>query len=512
MRRFAPLAGAAMVAATIYALRIDEAAGLIIDDAWYIVLAKALANGEGFRLISSATSQILPTVPPGFPALLAPVFFLNPSFPDNLVWLKLVSILAMGVVGVACYVDFTRHRDVAPAPALALSVTVVLTPSLVFLATSTVMAECVFLCLQLLGVIAIERAVRAPVAEGRAAVVAGVVAAATYLVRVTGLGLIAAGFAYFLVRRRYKQAAQFAAVVTLATLPWQLYAQANEPTIEERIAHGGTIAYPYTQLIAMDRPGNRVWMAAGDRLRRAGTNIAGVATRDIGALVMPVLYRGPTESGQEVVSVGRPGRGSMGGAAGTMAASLLFIALIALGIVRSRDWLSLPALLILTTVAMVGAVGSMTFRYVVPLAPFVLLYFWRGLANPGIARIGLSCVLGLHLLDHAGYVESRARGASNWLADAAEVEEVLSWLNGTAREGAVAATNPPLVYLRTGRKTIYLIEADKNWDTWLNLGIRHLAALQPAEIPLRARPRPDFQTGRHRLWGVEMEGRANKGN
>ena len=31
----------------IYALRIDDVAGLMVDDAWYIVLAKALAQGEG---------------------------------------------------------------------------------------------------------------------------------------------------------------------------------------------------------------------------------------------------------------------------------------------------------------------------------------------------------------------------------------------------------------------------------------------------------------------------------
>ena len=35
------------IVAAIYVLRLDDAAGLIVDDAWYIVLAKALADGDG---------------------------------------------------------------------------------------------------------------------------------------------------------------------------------------------------------------------------------------------------------------------------------------------------------------------------------------------------------------------------------------------------------------------------------------------------------------------------------
>ena len=50
-------------------------AGLFTDDALFIVLAKSLAQGDGFRLISS-TTPILPAYPPGFPMLLAPLVWL----------------------------------------------------------------------------------------------------------------------------------------------------------------------------------------------------------------------------------------------------------------------------------------------------------------------------------------------------------------------------------------------------------------------------------------------------
>jgi hypothetical protein len=50
----------------IYVLRLNSGAGIMVDDAWYDVLAKALANGDGFRLIGSATTVIQSLYPPGF--------------------------------------------------------------------------------------------------------------------------------------------------------------------------------------------------------------------------------------------------------------------------------------------------------------------------------------------------------------------------------------------------------------------------------------------------------------
>src|SRR4030095_9003712 len=127
-------------------------------------------------------------------------------------------------------------------------------------------------------------------------------------------------------------------------------------------------------------------------------------------------------------------------------------------------------------------VGSLTFRYVLPLTPYLVLFLWRGIFNETAARLAVMSVLGLHLLDHASYLHARAQGASDWLIDAEEADAVLSWLNTNAGPGAVAATNPPLVYLRTGRKAIYLIDGDKNWQTWHDEGIRYLAAVEPEEL------------------------------
>jgi Glycosyltransferase family 87 len=495
-----------LAAAAIYTLRVDDVAGLIVDDAWYMVLGKALADGEGFRLISSSASAIVPSVPPGFPALLAVVFKLNPAYPANLWLLKAVSILAMAGVGVACWIYYTRYRQVPASHALWMVFAVVLTPAFVFVATSTVMAECVFTLAQLAAVIGAERVIRRDAADVRAPMLAGVLAALALLVRTAGLAVVGATLVYFLLERRFRQAAVFAVVVAAAMLPWQLYAFRNAPTDEERMAHGGTIAYRYTQLLGMESPGAATTQVSPGRMTgRALRNVADIVARDIGAVFLPVLYRGPEESGGELISVGRPGRGSMGVATGTMVVSTLLSLLIVVGVVRARAWFSLPAMLIVASMVMIAPVGALTYRYVVPLAPFLLLFLWRGIAHPAVARVAVLCVLGFHLFDHGMYLRVQATAAPVWIGDAREIDEVLSWIEASLPDdGSVASSNPGLVYLRTGRKGIVSAYPDKNWESWRASGVRYVAALRRSELPSRWwKAQVLFQTKR-RLWVVRM--------
>src|SRR5687768_18471594 len=83
-----------LVTLAIYVLRLNRAAGLMVDDAWYMLLAKSLADGTGYSLISSAIEPILPLYPPGLPAMLSLIFRVSPDFPSNVFLLKSVSIAA----------------------------------------------------------------------------------------------------------------------------------------------------------------------------------------------------------------------------------------------------------------------------------------------------------------------------------------------------------------------------------------------------------------------------------
>src|SRR6188508_2409944 len=108
------------VALTTYIQRLDRTVGMFVDDAWYVLLAKAIATGHGFTAINSPTPGILPLFPPGFPALLALVFRIAPDFPQNLWLLKSVLIAAMMGVGLVTYWYF-RIRQLPAYLALALA-------------------------------------------------------------------------------------------------------------------------------------------------------------------------------------------------------------------------------------------------------------------------------------------------------------------------------------------------------------------------------------------------------
>ncbi len=498
------------VVVAIYVLRLDRVAGLMVDDAWYIVLAQSLARGDGYRLISSATAEILPAVPPGFPALLAPIIAVAPAFPANVVWLKLISLAAVFAMAVVCWVDFTRHRGLPANQATLLTTVTVLTPGLVFLATSTVMSDCVFALAQVITVCVVERIVRREETDGRAPVVAGLAAGVTILIRTAGVAVVIAGIIYLLISSRRRQAVAFAVVAGAVVLPWSLYARAHEPTDSERMAHGGTIAYSYQQLLTMDRLNDPAHGASsiGALARRGSRNLAGVVTRDVGAVLVPSFYRGPFESGQEVISIGGPAGGSMGGAPQTMVISMVLTGIVIAGaIFVTRPQLSMPALLLVSTLLMIAPVGGQTFRYAIPLAPYLVWFFWNGLRHPVAARIGMATLLGLLLMDHGAHIQRKLTATTEWLEDARENDELFAWMASNLRgDGAIAATNPGLAYLWTGRRTVASVSPKENWERWQQAGIRYVAASIKIDLP------PEslnwtllYRTRERGLWVIEID-------
>jgi hypothetical protein len=148
-------------------------------------------------LANAPAPGMLPAYPPGFAAILSPIFVVRPDFPENVLLLKVVSIAAMMALGVRVISTSCHCRKLPRQLALALAVAVVITPAFVFLATSTVMSEGVFTLMLLLTVMLADRSVAAA-HPGRDAVLAGALAAATVLVRSAGAPVLVAAMLYFL--------------------------------------------------------------------------------------------------------------------------------------------------------------------------------------------------------------------------------------------------------------------------------------------------------------------------
>jgi hypothetical protein len=495
----------------VYLLRLDSVAGLYVDDAWYMLFAESIASGQGYRTINSAAAQVLPAVPPGFAMVLAPIAAIVPGYPNYVFWMKLLLIAATVSAGVICWRDFVRHRGIPAEDATLIVVASLLLPSVVFLATSAIMAEGVFMLLQIAAVIAVERISRRDAGDHGPAIAAGGLSAAAMLVRSTGAALIAAALVHLLIARRWRQAATFAGVLVVCLLPWQLYAFAHAPTEEERASHGGTMAATYAQLLTSERLSDPSRAASSASLiSRSIENMKVVFTQDFGAVVLPTLYRGPQESGEELFSIGRPGMGSMGSAGGTMIVSALVAIIAILGWLSSpRERFAVPGLLVAATLPMIAPVTGQTFRYLVPVAPYILMFVWRGLRAARPARLVLVVLIGLLMLDHAGYIHQKLTGTTPWIADWRDQQELLEWVKRSVpADQGIATTNPALIYLATGRRTVAVDNWDRNWERWRASGIRYMACTRPRnERPSKALGWEErFSSDRSGLWVVEITG------
>jgi hypothetical protein len=515
-------AGLVLATATLYLLRVNDVAGLMLDDAWYALLGKSLADGTGYKIISSATDAMLPLYPPGLPALLSLIFRASPDFPQNVPLLKGVSIAAMIGVGLLTYRYLHTYRQQTREMAGGIAVATAIVPAFVFLATSTLMSECVFTLAQLAAVLLIHRSVASADARRRLVlgIAAAVVAASAVLIRSAVAGLVLAVTLWLLHERRWKSAAQFVAVVVLCLSPWMTYARLNAPTAEQRAAHGGPIVWDYVDQLSMrwaGAPGGgRVTLA--DLPGRIVTNLTDVLARDMGGIFVPAILRGPSESGEEVVSLwGSTGltSGGMGAAGATMAISLLLSGVVLTGfVVTAWRRMTVAEFLVPISVGIILLWPFWSFRFMLPLIPFLFFYLVIGLQvltrSTRVARIALLCIIGLSLFDHAGYVlYARSQGEAaqgGWVGNAREVDTALVWIrDNLGSEGIIATTNPALLYLRTGRKSITYDDSVSQLAAWKARGVRYLACLVALDLPPPSSgPYKVLYHSPSRLWVIEL--------
>jgi hypothetical protein len=521
-----------LAALALYFLRVDDVAGIIGDDAWYMVLAKAIAEGSGPRVISSAGAEFLSNVyPPGFPAILSLVFLISPQFPANIMLLKGVSIAAMMGAGVLTYRYALLDRALPRSLALAVAIATVITPSFVFLATSTLMSEPVFLFIQLSAVLLIERTARAADDRSgrRVAVIAGVLAAVAFLTRTAGMTIAAAGLLYLARERRWRSAAAFGTAAALCILPWLLYSRAHAPTRAELVDHGGLMAVAYADQFWTTEAGTvTAPLATADMLpARVVGNVINISIRDIGGIFIPLLFRSPGESGLETLGLGPPkdlATPSMGGVLGTKIVSLALTMLGVLGFVAAcRKRMTVAEPLVVMALGMIVLWPFWTFRFVLPLVPFLFVYFvlgtkvlasWIGRVRHAIApapfaiaRILLMVLIGLNVLDHSQFIAQTygdPRGAI-WKREADGINQVMDWLRAHPDQaGAVAADNPALVYLRTGRRTIAIDSYGEKWSRWRRMGVRYVVSLVHGSPLVDSRAELRFKLPDRNAWVYEL--------
>jgi hypothetical protein len=83
--------------------------GAFQDDAMYVVLAKAIATGEGYRMINLPGSPHATHFPPGYPFFLSLLWRASPSFPANIVLFKFANAMWLSLAALGAWA-FARTR------------------------------------------------------------------------------------------------------------------------------------------------------------------------------------------------------------------------------------------------------------------------------------------------------------------------------------------------------------------------------------------------------------------
>ena len=246
--------------------------------------------------------------------------------------------------------------------------------------------------------------------------------------------------------------------------------------------------------------------------------------------MFPAAYRGADESGQEVfVLSGETGFRATGMGTGSLVVtiSLAVSAIVLIGFARRLRTRPTVAEYITTlTVGMVVLVPARTFRYILPLAPFILFYFFAGIETiaawvrraPADAfgspfRIAAASVLALMVIEHVQYIQLARNGPPPaWLRDYEEAKHVTDWINSNVHDlNPIASSNPGLIYLTTGRKTVALSNPRTHLDEWQQIGVGYAVALHVAEVPPRSLNfQPLYASPRLKLWVMKVPARPDR--
>lgn len=200
--------------------------GVFFDDAIYALVAKAIAEGQGFVYPQLPGTPPAIHYPPAFPLLLSLVWKIAPPFPDSTMWFKAVNPIVLGVA--AWGATRLSMRVFGWTPLAAAGVVLlgfVSVPMLVL--TSVLLSEPLFLATLFPALIGASLLVER--GGMKWAVLAGVAAALLVLTRTIGGVILPAVVLVLLWERRWREAAAYAAVTVLLIMPWQLFVWKHAP-------------------------------------------------------------------------------------------------------------------------------------------------------------------------------------------------------------------------------------------------------------------------------------------
>jgi hypothetical protein len=182
----------------------DGRFGTYHDDSIYVTTAKALADGNGYRIISLPYEPAQTKYPPLYAALLSVVWRFHPNFPQNLNYMAALSVIITILFLMLGWAYLRNHDYAAPWSAVFVIALTALNWRSLILATS-IFSEMLFALLSLASLYLAERYEKHP-SRLAVGVALGLLMGMTFLTRSSGLALMISVALYFTVRKRWRQA------------------------------------------------------------------------------------------------------------------------------------------------------------------------------------------------------------------------------------------------------------------------------------------------------------------
>ena len=205
--------------------------GLSEDDGIYFSSAKALAEGQGYVLSSVPGTPAATKYPILYPWLLSWVWRWNPSFPSNLNDGAVLNIVFGSAFIIGAFVFFKEIGRLGDAESLFLSAFCGVQP-LILVYTANLLPEIPFAALTLWALVMAMRVTKSG-ANSMSAVLCGLLAGVSILMRVLGVPVAAGIYLAILYRKGWRRSLVFACSVApfLTVLIWRsiISAPANAP-------------------------------------------------------------------------------------------------------------------------------------------------------------------------------------------------------------------------------------------------------------------------------------------
>jgi hypothetical protein len=229
VRAFAPLLAAALVCAVAASIVAPYPVGVFHDDGVYLVLAKAIASGSGYRYLHLPGAPFASHYPPAYPLLLALLMQIAPPFPGSLTILLLANATLLGLVAWGSARFAIRQLSWPSIAATVFALVGTLSLPLLQLAT-LLMSEVMFLALLFPLLLRAERTVTSP--RGAWSDLAlGVGVGGLALVRAHGIVLLPALLLVLALRREWRRGAVAALGAAVVLAPWQLWVALHQTAL-----------------------------------------------------------------------------------------------------------------------------------------------------------------------------------------------------------------------------------------------------------------------------------------